>query len=53
MSNDDREVTRFAIGFSRYRGGATEIGPGIMSFDSPGRYAIRLVPERFVTRLPA
>ena len=54
LSNDDREVTRFAIGFSRYRsGGRMEIGPGIMSFDSPGRYAIRLVPERFVTRLPA
>ena len=53
LSNDDREVTRFAIGFSRYRGGATEIGPGIMSFDSPGRYAVRFIPERFVTRLPA
>lgn len=53
LSNDDRDVTRFAIGFSRYRGGATEIGPGIMSFDSPGRYAVRFIPERFVTRLPA
>ncbi len=53
LSNDDRAVTRFAIGFSRYRGGATEIGPGIMSFGSPGRYAVRFIPERFVTRLPA
>lgn len=53
LSNDDRDVTRFAIGFSRYRSGATEIGPGIMAFDSPGRYAIRFIAERFVTRLPA
>lgn len=53
LSNDDRDVTRFAIGFSRYRSGATEIGPGISSFDSPGRYAVRFIPERFVTRLPA
>ena len=54
LSNDDREVTRFAIGFSRYRsGGRMEIGLGIMSFDSPGRYAIRFEPERYVTRLPA
>ena len=30
-----------------------EIGPGIASFDSPGRYAVRFVPERYVTRLPA
>ena len=53
LSNDDREVTRFAIGFSRYRNGAPEIGPGIASFDSPGRYAVRFIAERFVTRLPA
>ncbi len=54
LSNDDREVTRFAIGFSRYRsGGWSEIGPGIASFDSPGRYAVRFVADRFVTRLPA
>ena len=53
LSNDDVDVTRFAIGFSRYRsGGWSEIGPGIASFDSPGRYAIRFVVERFVTRLP-
>lgn len=53
LSNDDVDVTRFSIGFSRYRGGQHEIGPGISSFDSPGRYAVRFVPERFVTRLPA
>ena len=53
LISDDREVTRFAIGFSRYRGGAQEIGPGIQSFDSPGRFAVRFVPERFVTRNPA
>ena len=53
LSNDDVDVTRFAIGFSRYRSGATEVGPGISSFDSPGRYAVRFVPERFVTRFSA
>ena len=53
LSNDDREVTKFAIGFSRYRSGVMEIGPGIASFDSPGRFAVRFIAERFVTRLPA
>jgi len=54
LSNEDRDVTRFAIGFSRYRsGGWSEIGPGIASFDSAGRYAVRFIPTRFVTRLPA
>ena len=55
LSNNDVDVTRFAIGFSRYRsnGAMSEIGPGIASFDSPGRYAIRFIAERFVTRLPA
>lgn len=55
LSNDDVDVTRFSIGFSRYRssGAMTEIGPGISSFDSAGRYAVRFIPERFVTRLPA
>ena len=54
LSNEDVDVTRFAIGFSRYRssGRNMEIGPGIASFDSPGRYAIRFIAERFVTRLP-
>jgi len=54
LSNNDRDVTRFAIGFSRYRSGRwQEVGPGISSFDSPGRYAVRFIPERFVTRMPA
>ncbi len=52
LSNDDVDVTRFAIGFGRYRGGAQEIGPGIASFDSPGRYAVRFIIERSVTRTP-
>ncbi len=53
LSNNDVDVTRFAIGFSRYRAGAPEVQPGISSFDSPGRYAVRFIAERFVTRLPA
>ncbi|MFN0096022.1 MAG: pyridoxamine 5'-phosphate oxidase family protein [Dehalococcoidia bacterium] len=52
LSNDDEDVTRFAIGFSRYRsGGWAPVNPGISSFDSPGRYAVRFVAERFVTRI--
>lgn len=53
LLGDERDVTRFAIGFSRYRSGRMEIGPAISSFDSPGRYAVRFIPERFVTRTPA
>lgn len=53
LLGDERDVTRFAIGFSRYRSGRQEIGPAISSFDSPGRYAVRFIPERFVTRSPA
>ena len=53
LSNGEEDVTRFAIGFGRYRGGAEEIGPGISSFDSPGRYAVRFVIERAVTRTEA
>ena len=53
LSNEDEDVTRFAIGFSRYRGGQQEVGPGISSFDSPGRYAVRFNIERAVTRIEA